>query len=124
MLWLASVLANDCCCVTLQAWTTGLEGFCPYAAPELYTHDKLLPRWLAATWHEITQKLRSPNGLGVKDMKTVMRAFSLKTDNKQNKDLFDQFSGSDNILRFEGFQHLYFDVSAGDRCHHCAETEP
>lgn len=89
-----------------QAWTVGLERLLPTSSPELYTDDLTLQRWLTSTYRETSLSDGEP-GVSLKDMKVIMRAFSVKTDNKTTKDMFDRISQGQPIFEFEGFVDMY-----------------
>ena len=103
-------LHQMCYCAETQeqfeAWTVGLERLLPESSPELYTDDLNLQRWLTATYRETSLSDGEP-GVSLKDMKVIMRAFSVKTDNKTTKDMFDRISQGEPIFEFDGFVDMY-----------------
>ena len=84
----------------------GLERLLPESSPDLYTDDLTLQRWLTSTYRETSLSDGEP-GVSLKDMKVIMRAFSVKTDNKTTKDMFDRISQGEPVFEFEGFVDMY-----------------
>jgi hypothetical protein len=93
-----------------EAWTIGLEQHLAYANPSLYTSDLVLQRWMIATYRDTSLADGEP-GVSLRDMKGIMRAFSVKTDNKTTKDLFDKISKGAAMFEYLGFTSMYHEYS-------------
>lgn len=98
------------CCIAntqeeFEAWTSGLRQHTPFEAPELYTSNQLLSRWLVKDWDTLAKAQAS---LGLREVKTWLQRINYKISNRDAKDIFGLVDRLDEkIIAFPGFCMLY-----------------
>lgn len=98
------------CCIAntqeeFEAWTNGLRQHTPFEAPELYTSNQLLARWLVKDWDTLAKTQAS---LGLREVKTWLQRINYKISNRDAKDIFGLVDRLDEkIIAFPGFCMLY-----------------